>query len=488
MRPFLPLFLIVVLITSLIEVKGQPIKPEGITTLHVSCQDCASVLPLSAQMYHIFPAYDFSEISDSLSEKRNQIWLHLPVRTAKTGYLFVGDEKLQLFMTPGDTVHVRVSIDSLLPQKFAYSFEGITKDENQYYLAKSRNFVIDPGQAAMNAGVNAKNLVSFQRQIDSLNRDELLFWNEYKTQHSLPAWFTRSESDAIRYSNAMLRLYMVWYQTNYQNKKQTVPTTYFNFLDEIPVRNTQAQYDYDYLQFLREYTNWKIINSGLPAVDTIKHQVANYQVVFDSLTTVLLGDSLGDFFRFWTMSHGVQNNPEVVRTELSQSKFSTQYDYLISYLRERSDEKSKILQAGDKAPAFFLTDTRDSLLSLSQFKGQVVYLCFWFSTCGGCYHEFPFENKLVDQFKGKPVRIVSICTLTKPDKWRETIKKVGLKTINLFANESWQKTLEEKYAISTYPHYVLIDADGQVVENFAARPSNNAAAKIEQVLEQMKHK
>ena len=50
------------------------------------------------------------------------------------------------------------------------------------------------------------------------------------------------------------------------------------------------------------------------------------------------------------------------------------------------------------------------------------------------------------------------------------------------------RTLEEKYAISTYPHYVLIDADGQVVENFAARPSNNAAAKIEQVLEQMKHK
>ncbi len=119
---------------------------------------------------------------------------------------------------------------------------------------------------------------------------------------------------------------------------------------------------------------------------------------------------------------------------MQQYRFPAQYQYLATYINSRSEAKKTFLKPGDKAPAFFLTDTRDSLVSLSQFKGKAVYLCFWFAGCGGCKHEYPFENKLVEQFKGKPVEIVTICTTTPPGKWREAIRKEGLKTINLFAN------------------------------------------------------
>lgn len=474
------LLFILVLSASFYKTVGQSINPEGVTIVHIVCDRVPETIPLFAHVYHIFPAYDFSSVSDSLLPDRKQVWLQCPVRTTQNGYVFVGDEKLKLLMIPGDTVHLRIGTAATSPRTFTYSFEGRTTDEQAYYLAKKKEFATEPGQSGLNAGGDAKNLVAFRQQLDSLTQTELTFWNGYKAKHSLPDWFTRFESNEIRYNDAKLRLYMAWYQIYYQGKKQQIPADYYSFLDNIPVRNPQAQYSYEYLNFLDQYVQWKLKSANLLTDDPDKNQV-----VFDKLATQLLGDSLGDFYRIWSISSGVKDNPERAKADLNQSKFPAQYDYLVTYLRQRSDTKAAFLKAGDKAPAFFLTDTRDSLVSLSQFKGQAVYLCFWFATCGGCFHEFPFENKLVDQFNGKPVQIISICTSTEPDKWRETIKKVGLKTVNLFASRAWKKTLEEKYALSVYPHYVLIDAEGRIVENFATRPSNNAAAKIEQVLATM---
>ena len=455
---------------------GQPIQPSAIVTLHLTAEGVTGKLPLTAQIFHVFPAYDFSQVQDSLSADKSQTWLQCPVRVMQTGLLTIGQDQLKLWLVPGDTIHIHIeSQDVPLTQR--YRFSGKTQQEQMYYLAKRARFITDPAQMAMNAGVQAKNLMEFRYRIDSLTSSETLFWQKYKLAHRLAAHFSRFESDAIRYSDGMLRLYMSWYQLDYQKKNQSIPSNYFAFLEHLPARNPAAQYDYAYLHFLWEYMSYQVKTAKVPLTDQTQYQAAT-----SKLANQILGIDLGGFFRLWTISYSLQDNPQRARTELAANRFPTHYQYLLTYLNQRSAKKAALLARGDKAPGFFLPDTGDSLVSLSQFKGQAVYLCFWFATCGGCYHEFPYENQLVEQFKGQPVQIVSICTITTPAKWRETIKKVGLKTVNLLANSAWQKTLEEKYAISVYPHYVLIDADGRIVENFATRPSQNARAKIEQAI------
>lgn len=454
---------------------AQSIKTSAVTTLHITAENLTSSLPLATQIYHVFPAYDVSEMHDSLSSHKNQAWLRCPVRVTQNAFLTIGQDQLNLWLIPGDTVHIQVvSLTSPLVNR--YRFQGITQAEQEYYLAKRVQFTTDLGQIGMNAGVQAKNLIAFRRQLDSLTHTEQSFWKDYQQAHRLSARFNRFESDAIRYNDAMLRLYMTWYQIDYQKKKQVVPANYYFFLNQLPARNAAAQYDYAYINFLREYVGWKLKTSTPNVADE------DYKSELFRVADQVLGNDLGGYFKLWTISAGAQDNPERARTELTTTVFPTHYRYLLTYLKQRSAKKSTVLVRGDKAPSFFLPDTRDSLISLSQFKGQAVYLCFWFATCGGCFHEFPYENQLVEQFKGQPVQIVSICTITQPDKWRATIGKVGLRTINLLANPAWQKTLEEKYAISVYPHYVLIDANGRIVENFATRPSHNAAAKIKQVV------
>lgn len=458
---------------------AQTLKINEVTIIHITQLTPGPDLPITAVVYHVFPAFDASQVHDSLFSSRREIWLRCPVRVTQHGYLFVQDDKLKVVLVPADTIHLTIGPSTTSTSRFHYSFSGNTQLEQAYYLAKKIAFSVEPAELGMNAGIKAPNLIEFKHHLDSLTQAELRFWHHYKANQSVSTWFDRFESDAIHYSDAMIRLYMSWYQTDFQRKTQRIPATYYGFLKDIPVRNAGAQYKYEYLGFLREYMNWRLKGAGMPIQTTAPE---TYYPALRRLSTQLLGDDLGSFFWLWSVSAGAQDNPERARTDLATVKPLKRYQYLVTYLKDRSQRKQRILIAGDKAPTFYLTDTNDSLVTLSQFKGQAVYLCFWFAACGGCKKEYPYENQLVEQFKNKPVKIISICTHTESAQWRDKIKKIGLKTVNLYANETWQKKLETAYAISTYPHYVLIDAAGRVVENFATRPSQNAAAKIDQAL------
>lgn len=201
---------------------------------------------------------------------------------------------------------------------------------------------------------------------------------------------------------------------------------------------------------------------------------------------LLLGKQIGEFYTIYSISSGLNNNPEQVKADLSKLILSKSSDYLVTYLKQEASKRISVLSAGKSSPNFFLEDIRDSLISLHQFKGQVVYLSFWFAGCKGCIHEFPYENEIVKKFADSPVKIISICTRTSKEKWLEKIDSYGLKTINLYANPSWRNKLEEKFGINVYPHYVLIGPDGNIIENFASRPSNGASGKIEKALSVIK--
>ncbi|GAB3716066.1 hypothetical protein GCM10027592_57040 [Spirosoma flavus] len=449
----------------------------GVLTVHIKSVAQDQTLPVKLNTYHSFPGYDANFIKDSITVDRNEIYINTPFRTVGRSLLTVADSTYHLVGAPGDTIHLSIlAKPGQDPTQPLIAFQGENKATQQYYQAKTR-VLDDPLQACMNEGIRAANLVPFQKMMDETYQKQAQFWTAYQKQHTLPDWFKTYETNALKYADAWLRVYMIWYQTDYQKKKQVIPASYYAFKSRIQMKNLPALYHYDYLRFLREQLFWQMRQDQLKLSSQALLDYAKKE----------LGQSAGTFFEIWELSGSV-DNPNWIETNFNK-QFPAQFHYLVDYVKQRARSNVKLLQAGDKAPNFALVDSNDSLVTLSQYKGQVVYLSFWFTTCGGCIQEMPYENKLVEQFKDKSVKIVSICIGTpgaadaqQVPKWRAASKRFGLKTIDLYANRAWTKTLSEKYIVSTYPHYVLIGADGTIIENFADRPSQGIAAKIEKAI------
>ncbi|SDD56509.1 Peroxiredoxin [Dyadobacter soli] len=456
---------------------------EGTITVHIKYVTQSENVLVKLGTYHSFPRNDVSLVPDTLTRAHDEIYLTSPCRNLGLSFLHIADSTYRVVGAPGDTIDVSILADvSKATSQSLVSFEGENKEIQQYYQLKTRRFG-DPIQECMNAGMSAVDLVPFQAKMDESYAAQYELWKEFQNAHKLPDWFITYETNALNYTDAWLRIYMVWYQTMYQKKNQVIPESYYAFKNRVKVKNETIMYQYEYLRFLREQLFWQMRQSdrslGLknPA-DYAKEE---------------LGENMGSFFEIWELSGSV-DNPNSVETEFSKH-FPANYQYLVDFIKHRAKATKRLLKAGNKAPNFALVDLNDSLVTLNQYRGQVVYLSFWFTTCGPCIQEIPYENKLVEHFKGKPVKIISICTGTpgaaddqQIAKWRATSERFGLKTIDLFANRSWATTLAKNYMVSVYPHYVLIGADGNIIENFADRPSQGVASKIEKALtETSKH-
>lgn len=63
---------------------------------------------------------------------------------------------------------------------------------------------------------------------------------------------------------------------------------------------------------------------------------------------------------------------------------------------------------GEGAPDFNLTGNGSESVSLSKYRGKVVYLDFWASWCGPCRQSFPWMNAMHDKYASKGLVVLAI--------------------------------------------------------------------------------
>lgn len=270
---------------------NRTIQLDGITTVHIVRQSAAGKMHVGARLYHSFPAYDFHQLEDSLAPGDTEHWFQCPVRSVLEGSVLIGQTELRLIMIPGDTIHVYATpIDSTENPKMTFLLAGKTKAVQAYCLAKEKQFPEDPDENSMNIGGSTRTLGDFQHRIDSNYAIQRTFWQQYRRENQLPAWFIRYETNAMQYCDARLRLYMIAYRQFVNKTKEPIPGDYFAFLDKLPIRNDEARYDYYYLRFLEQYLHWKA-KQNMRSTDYDVTQTTEFK-----LANPLLGHETGDFF------------------------------------------------------------------------------------------------------------------------------------------------------------------------------------------------
>lgn len=111
----------------------------------------------------------------------------------------------------------------------------------------------------------------------------------------------------------------------------------------------------------------------------------------------------------------------------------------------RAGLKKKMID--QPAPAFELKDLNGKIAKLADYQGKVVVLDFWATWCGPCLSSFPGMKNLVEEYQKDPsVAFIFVNT------WQEEANK--------------EQVVKEFLEKNSYPFYVLMDSDNQVVARY----------------------
>lgn len=115
-------------------------------------------------------------------------------------------------------------------------------------------------------------------------------------------------------------------------------------------------------------------------------------------------------------------------------------------------------KTGKKFDNFSAYDMSGTWVDTKQFKGKVLVVNFWFTTCPPCKAERPYLNKIVDDYKSDSNVVFISIALDQKDKLESYLKDYEFK----YKVIPIGKKIADSYGITGYPTQVIVDKEGKV--------------------------
>ena len=98
-------------------------------------------------------------------------------------------------------------------------------------------------------------------------------------------------------------------------------------------------------------------------------------------------------------------------------------------------------------------------LSLSDYRGEVVYVTFWASWCLPCRQEMPYLSQLLQRHRGEGFRVLAINVDEDVALARAFVDEVGMSFPVLLDSN---REVSRSYRAPGFPTHYLIDRDGDI--------------------------
>ena len=112
---------------------------------------------------------------------------------------------------------------------------------------------------------------------------------------------------------------------------------------------------------------------------------------------------------------------------------------------------------------FTLQDLEGKPISLSDYKGKVVFIDFWATWCPPCRLSIPYVEKLYEQYKDNEDFVVLGINL---EESKEDITKFMKKQKMNYPVLLSDKKVISNYKIASIPRFFLIDRNGEIYNKY----------------------
>ena len=117
-------------------------------------------------------------------------------------------------------------------------------------------------------------------------------------------------------------------------------------------------------------------------------------------------------------------------------------------------------KAGEAVPPFSLQSLDGELVSLEDYRGEVVMINFWATYCAPCIEELPSMQALLESFSDRPFTILAVNMGEDPKAISSFMDRIGADfDFPLLLDPTME--VASDYRVSALPATLLVDTEGK---------------------------
>lgn len=114
-------------------------------------------------------------------------------------------------------------------------------------------------------------------------------------------------------------------------------------------------------------------------------------------------------------------------------------------------------EVGRLAPDFTLTDLEGNRITLSDFRGKVVFINFWATSCPPCQFEMPAIEAVYQEYKSQDVVVIGVDLFEAENKMRQFVQRGGYSWVFVIDTTG---EVTRNYGVTVIPASFFVDKEG----------------------------
>jgi len=150
--------------------------------------------------------------------------------------------------------------------------------------------------------------------------------------------------------------------------------------------------------------------------------------------------------------------------------------YYLSIVYSGGTAKIKFIEPEDDYKTF------SDIINHPDLRGKVLYVDYWHTGCGPCIEEFKHLPALKEKFQDHQDLVFLYLGKDRSVpgekfRWKRMIEKKNLSGYHYFMSNQqydalWLETVNDSTILQAFPHNLIVDRSGRIINNNAPKPSN----------------
>lgn len=423
---------------------------------------------------------DLFELNESYAGKidnKGVFKIRFPLPYKQDFYLEYNGEIINLLASPGDSIFFEIDGNLISKNKgreridylhFADDYKGKTN----YAINQFMNEL--PMEQNGFKAIKDKNPGEYKKYIREREKIHLNSLDRYISEHKPTKLFERWALDYIKYlswEDLLGYLSLHPYINGTKPNDFIIPDDYTSFLKEYDM-DDKEMFTIARIDFMYEFFNYSQIypEDAYSELENLLNDKKHIEAL--KMQTKIRGMHFTGFTKEWAIAKDnleilLSNQIELFEAIHDSTNFSCSY---FQTLINTTFQETKKYLSGKLDKEHFTSINSPCLTDLlkeftEKYKGKVVYLDFWATWCAPCIQAFPNLAKVRKYYKEKEkdVAFVFFAALSNENEWRQVVEKHSDIGDHYFLTNDQYNILSGYLGITSFPHSVLIDSEGNIL-------------------------